>query len=565
VSPANIFVTFDGKVKVIDFGVAKSEDSEVKTATGILKGKLGYMSPEQSIGETKLTPQADVWSLGVFFWETLLAERLFSSPNPTATLLQITQKEIPAPRTMRADVPPAVEALTLKMLSRGLDQRFKSCAEIVRAIDAIPGINARAADIGAFVAGRFPDEAAAGAAEAARCARRRGRVLVARDIAEGTVGVDPAEEDALATTVLPQSLREQLLASARVPMPPTEPATTLPRPPSLRPPPAAGVDDVDDAATVRVTPEVVAQLRGGSGAVPRATVGAVDIDEDDIATSRVSPETAHAFREQVRATSPAPPAPPPSSPPPSSPAPPPPSSVPSSLTSSSTRRPGLVTSSLSVAPVAPLADSAPTAPTPARPATISATVRAVAPTPAVPPPSTSWLAVAAATFGALALVIGIVFSLARPASTPAFLTFEDPATGQSIIVGDGAQVPVGRESRVLDLDAARLHAPRDLEGRAVARAELEARLRESGVWARASLPTSSKAKTAALLPVLVAAVGLVSLALALPVILMRRRRLPAQAALVALALVLVAVVLQFGGLSWPGHAAFADAPRLAWE
>ena len=296
VSPANIFVTFDGKVKVIDFGVAKSEDSEVKTATGILKGKLGYMSPEQSIGETKLTPQADVWSLGVFFWETLLAERLFNSPNPTATLLQISQKEIPLPRSMRADIPPAVEALALKMLRRGLDERFKSCAEVVSAIDALPGFNARAIDVGAFVAGRFPDEAAAGAAEAARCARRRGRVWVARDAVEGTEGVDPAEEDELATTILPKAIRDQLLASARAPQP-----ATVPVAPTLTPP--AHHDD-GDAATIRLTPEVVAQVRAASGAIPRAPTRPALVDENDIATSRVTPEMARAAREPLPPTAP---------------------------------------------------------------------------------------------------------------------------------------------------------------------------------------------------------------------------------------------------------------------
>ena len=230
VSPANIFVTFDGRVKVIDFGVAKSEDSEVKTATGILKGKLGYMSPEQSFGVAKLTPQADIWSLGVFFWELLIAERLFSSPNPTATLLQISQKEIPVPSSLRTDVTRAVDQLAMTMLSRSVDTRYRSCADVVRAIDGILG--RAVVDVGGFLAERFPEEAVAGVAEADGCARQARRGAVPSGLVDGSIGVDPAEDDDLATAILPSSLRQQLLRDIqkqhRAPTTPS-PAPSAPR------------------------------------------------------------------------------------------------------------------------------------------------------------------------------------------------------------------------------------------------------------------------------------------------------------------------------------------------
>jgi len=176
------------------------------------------------------------------------------------------------------------------------------------------------------------------------------------------------------------------------------------------------------------------------------------------------------------------------------------------------------------------------------------------------------MGLAAATFGGLAVVMGVVFALARPAPSPSFLVFQDPATSQSIIVADAAHVPVGREFRPLDLDRASLHRASDLEGRAVPRAELEERLKASGLWRRGALPTTSKARTAALLPIVVAAIGALALALSLPMILIaRRRRLPAQVVGAVLVIGLVAAALQFGALSWPGYAAFAEAPRLAWD
>jgi hypothetical protein len=213
---------------------------------------------------------------------------------------------------------------------------------------------------------------------------------------------------------------------------------------------------------------------------------------------------------------------------------------------------------------APAVGHAPAGATPARPALGSATVRAAAP-PEQPEP-TSWLALAAATFGALAIAMGVVFALAQPEPTPAFVVFGDPATSQSLIVADAAHVPVGREFRPLDLDGALLHRANDLEGRLVPRAEVQERLKASGVWRRASLPATSKARTAALLPVLVAAVGALALALSVPVMAVaRRRRLPVQVAAGVLVVGVVAAALQFGALSWPGYAAFAEAPRLAWE
>jgi serine/threonine protein kinase len=590
VSPANIFVTFDGKVKVIDFGVAKSDDSEVKTATGILKGKLGYMSPEQSLGASKLTPQADVWSLGVFFWEMLLAERLFSSPNPTATLLQISQKDIPRPRDLRGDLPPAVEALAMGMLERNLEARFQSCADVVRAIDALPGINASTVDVGGWLAGRFPDEAVAGAADAARCARRRGRLVVARGLADGNAGSDPADDDEFATAVLPASLRDQLLAS-------------LPTPQSQ----GAGDDEHDDAATIRVSSDIVAQLRNRMGpGVPTA-----EDDDDDVATRRVDADMVRALREgsqternpvgsstqgQRPSTQPRMPVPTQPSPSPSSasfPAAPswmaqgqPVAQSPSQSPSGSlpaAAGPGGRRSGMQVTPMG--SGSSPPAPqrpstvsatlpaAPMRPSTESATIpaapwRPVTETPARPAaPQSSWLAVAVGTFGALVVLMGIAFSSMTPAAVPrTFVSYLDPA-GFTVVVADHSHVPIGRASEELDPAHASLLKAGELEVAAVPAALLEERLKSSGVWARASLPSTSKAKTAAMLPLIIVAIGLLALAFAVPSVLMPAggRRLGLQGLLMALSVALVLVMLQRGGLSWPGYAAWSHVPHLEWR
>lgn len=603
VSPANIFVTFDGKVKVIDFGVAKSEDSELKTATGILKGKLGYMSPEQSLGEGKLTPQADVWSLGVFFWETLVADRLFSSSNPTATLLQISQKEIPSPRSLRPDVPASVEGLALKMLSRPLRERFASCAELVRAIDGLSIRIASSTELGAFLAGRFPDEAAEGIRDAATGSRR----LRARPSLEESQG---GSDDNLATTIVPSAGGPPSSASGR-PSTSAVGSTVRQRP--------AVIDD-DEADTVRVTPEIVAQVRGSQ---PRARVP-MGHDDQDLATHRVDASatdlarasraptvkvvkssalasaTVPALRPDklssvVSSTLPALTVPGSSPSPADAVHPTSPQSLPSitlpsssapSLTEAPTLQSSMGTTSSPNLPTLPDPIRAPTTRSglqtvslsttgPALPSPSPTALRASSPgqtsgssvAPSAPPVRPlSMMATAAATFGVLAVLIGFGASVVRAVPEPMFFAFENPSTLQSIVVGDPAHVPSGREYRVVDLALARLHRPGDRDGTIAPRSELESRLRKSGVWARASLPLSSKAKLAALLPFGVLALGLFALALAIPAIVVERaRRSLVQVALGLVVAAGVAAGLRFGVLSWPGFAAFDAAPRLAWD
>jgi hypothetical protein len=161
--------------------------------------------------------------------------------------------------------------------------------------------------------------------------------------------------------------------------------------------------------------------------------------------------------------------------------------------------------------------------------------------------------------------MGVAFSMAMPSPQPRFVAYQH-LDGYSVIVGDRAQVPVGRAAVDIDVAHAALTKSLGADPQPVDPVELEARLRESGVWARAALPTTSKAKTAALLPLLIVGIGLLALAFAVPTMVMRgTARLVLQATLMLLTVALVLLMLQRGGLSWPGYAAFRDTPSLEWR
>jgi len=134
VSPQNVLVGFDGSVKLIDFGVAKAAGRSQHTATGILKGKFPYMSPEQAQGED-LDCRSDVFALGIVLWEQLTGRRLFKGENDLATQRLVRACQVPAPSSVEPSVPTGLDPIALKALAKDPKDRFQDAAELRNALE----------------------------------------------------------------------------------------------------------------------------------------------------------------------------------------------------------------------------------------------------------------------------------------------------------------------------------------------------------------------------------------------------------------------------------------------
>ncbi|MFT3841311.1 MAG: TIGR02265 family protein [Myxococcaceae bacterium] len=167
ISPQNIIIGFSGAVKLIDFGVAKAAGKLAKTATGVIKGKYAYMSPEQAKGE-ELDLRSDIFGLGIVFYEILASQRLFKRDNDTDTLKAVVYEKIPPPSAHAKGIPKAVDAIVMKALERKRDDRYQTAGEMQLALEEFlvrQRLPATPAHLAAFMRELFPDEAAQGGAD----------------------------------------------------------------------------------------------------------------------------------------------------------------------------------------------------------------------------------------------------------------------------------------------------------------------------------------------------------------------------------------------------------------
>ncbi len=142
-SPQNIMVSFEGEVKVIDFGIAKAETEQEETKAGTLKGKFGYMSPEQAEG-MPIDPRTDVFALGIVLWELLANDRLFTGSNEAAILRKVRDCQVPSIRKVNPTVPPELERIVMKALAKDRNVRYQTAANFHR-------------DLNRFLNTQFPD------------------------------------------------------------------------------------------------------------------------------------------------------------------------------------------------------------------------------------------------------------------------------------------------------------------------------------------------------------------------------------------------------------------------
>src|SRR5437868_3674460 len=160
VTPENIFVSFDGGVKVLDFGIAKAANQVEMTRAGEIKGKLSYMSPEQCMGKP-LDHRSDIFSLGVVLYEWVTGFKLFTGESDVAVLKSITDGKIYRPSYFKADVPEAIEQILMKALEKDPDTRYQSAWEMQFELDQFLASNEFTPSnqhLGTFLKQLFADE-----------------------------------------------------------------------------------------------------------------------------------------------------------------------------------------------------------------------------------------------------------------------------------------------------------------------------------------------------------------------------------------------------------------------
>jgi eukaryotic-like serine/threonine-protein kinase len=195
VSPQNVFVTYGGITKLLDFGVAKSAAAVAETRAGVLKGKVAYMSPEQMLEGSKVDRRADVFSAGVILWE-LMAERRFWDGQSDLQMLQSMQsgEARPSPKTAKPDLPQELVDVCMRAIHLNKDERYPTAEAFLLDLEAARekvGLRATQSEIASLMTELFADE------------RAKMRKAIESRI-QSDIDID-VEEDASVSALLPLS------------------------------------------------------------------------------------------------------------------------------------------------------------------------------------------------------------------------------------------------------------------------------------------------------------------------------------------------------------------------
>jgi len=158
VTPQNLFVLYDGTVRVTDFGIARARHRLHETHGGRLKGTLAYMAPEQ-LKRANIDQGVDIWSLGAVLWEMLTARKLFRCSNDGETVMDVMTHAIVAPSHYNPHVSRELDQIVLRALSRDRSERYATAAELARALEQYlthSGDSVLAMDVAEWLSGLFP-------------------------------------------------------------------------------------------------------------------------------------------------------------------------------------------------------------------------------------------------------------------------------------------------------------------------------------------------------------------------------------------------------------------------
>lgn len=217
ISPQNVMLSFDGEVKLLDFGIARAGTGARRTRAGVLKGKFAYLSPEQAAGGSA-DHRSDLFAVGILLHELLTGARLFSAPTEFETLDRVRSLAPPSVLQTQPHLPPQLDAILARALAKAPDERFASASDFALALRAlIAGQPQRfgTAELKAFMQREFPE------AVAAEAAKRR-------DIASLTPSLEQADASHPSAPHTPVSVRTSPALSRAKPSSPAALRLLLP-------------------------------------------------------------------------------------------------------------------------------------------------------------------------------------------------------------------------------------------------------------------------------------------------------------------------------------------------